>query len=227
MGSTDHVNEHDFSNPTPERHNSSFAGAASDLTWMQKLNTELAQPPEEEAQPSQPKPSARLSNTHGSDPVSNLLTPFFEEIDLSALENQVDPFEMPIKTTADGLIRVYLDTVHLSFPILDKDTFLHEYALFSTPRSQSSEDKTSFPKIQIVFAIAAVHAHLTGANWVGDERDHLLYFARSRIFSGETGFLSETIDLDHVQLFGLASMYFLSANQINRYVPCSKSMHLS
>ena len=220
MGSTDHVNEHDFGDPSPERHNHTFAGPASDVTWMQKLNTELTQKPRKEVKSKSRKSSAQISNKSGADPVSSFLTPFLDDIDLSALENQIDPYEVPVKETADTLVRVYLKNVHPSFPMLNQETFLDEYSkFFSVSQAHSSEKISVLPKLQLIFAIAAVHAHLVEAQWAGDDRDHLLYFARSRISSGETSCLSEAIDLDQVQLSGLASIYFLSSNQINRYVP--------
>jgi hypothetical protein len=56
------------------------------------------------------------------------------------------------------------------------------------------------------------------ADWAGDERDHLLYFARARALGVETGVLNEIIYHEQVQIFGLGGMYFMVSNQINRHV---------
>lgn len=72
--------------------------------------------------------------------------------------------------------------------------------------------------LQIVFALGAVHAHVTNCGWVGDDRDHLLYFARSRILSTYAGALSESVNIDQMQLFDLASLYLIATDQSNRFV---------
>ena len=219
MGSTDHVNENDFNNPAPESQDRTFAGQASDTTWMQKLTTELIKKPDKAANSSAPKPTAPsfLINNRDTASSSNELSPSLEDIGPSAIGNQIDPYEMPVKSTADALIEIYFDTVHPSFPILDEDAFLSEYAqYFANSDPQASRYQTFIPMLQITFAIAAVHAHMIEAQWVGDDRDHLLYFARARVLSGETGFLYETIHLGQVQIFGLASMYLLATHQVNR-----------
>ena len=221
MGSTDHVNEDDFGIPSTGETDQTFSGPASDMTWMQKLNSELTKRPEKETKTTTTNPSAQSpwTDSRAAAPTSDGSGQLFDDADLPALENQVDPYEMPVSSTADALLEVYFSTVHPSFPILDKDSLLDEYSQSSgTPQSQPSASPNFITKLQIVFAIAAVHAHLTEAKWVGHHRDHLLYLARARLKSGGTGFLNEIIDLDQVQIFGLASMYFLATSQVNRYV---------
>ena len=72
--------------------------------------------------------------------------------------------------------------------------------------------------LQTVFAIGAVHAHVMHSDWVGDARDHLLYFARSRLLCTHAGLLSESVSMGQVQLLGLAAVYLISTDQVNRYV---------
>jgi len=221
MGSTDHVNEDLFTDLTPERQDRTYAGPASGTTWMQKLTTELTKDPNREANFGGPNSAALSSsmNSRTAVPAFNEQDGQFEDVSLSALESQIDPYEMPVKPTADALLYVYLNTVHPSFPILNDDLFLNEYAQYFASSDREPSAYLAFvPKLQIVFAIAAVHAHMTEAKWVGDDRDHLLYFARARVTTRENGFPTETIDLNQVQIFGLASMYFLASHQVNRYV---------
>lgn len=221
MGSTDHVNEDHFTDPTPERQDRTYAGPASGTTWMQKLTTELTKEPDQEANLGGPNSTALSSsmNRRTTVPTVNEQGPQFEDIGLSAMESQIDPYELPAKSTADALLYVYLNTVHPSFPILNDDLFLDDYAqYFANSDREPSAYQTFIPKLQIVFAIAAVHAHMTEAKWVGDDRDHLLYFAKAQVMTRENGFPTETIDINQVQIFGLASMYFLASHQVNRYV---------
>lgn len=221
MGSTDHVNEDHFTDPTPERQDRTYAGPASGTTWMQKLTTELTRDPNREANPGGTSPAALSSsmNSRTTVPAFNEAGAQFGNVSLSAMESQIDPYEMPVKSTADALLYVYLNTVHPSFPILNDDRFLDDYAqYFASSDREPSAYQTFIPKLHIVFAIAAVHAHMTEAKWVGDDRDHFLYFARAQVMTRENGFPTETIDLNQVQIFGLASMYFLASHQVNRYV---------
>lgn len=226
MGSTDHVNEDHFTHPTPERQDRTYAGPASGTTWMQKLRTELIRDPNQEANPGGLDSAALSSSMTGRTTMPAFDEPGsqFEDVSLPAMESQIDPHEMPVKSTADALLYVYLNTVHPSFPILNDDIFLDEYAqYFASSDREPSSYQTFLPKLHIVFAIAAVHAHMTEAKWVGDERDHLLYFARAQVTTRENGFPTENINLTQVQIFGLASMYFLACHQVNRYDFSSRS----
>lgn len=77
-------------------------------------------------------------------------------------------------------------------------------------------DRIFLALLQLVFAVSAVHAHLTEADWAGDGRDHMLYFAQARILAVDTGILNNTCFLGQTQVFGLGGMYLLVTDQINR-----------
>ena len=143
--------------------------------------------------------------------------PWPADMDSSVIGNQLDPFSLPLKSTADALVKAFFRTVHPSFPILDEARFLQQYEQISTSVATDSIKTVGFVSIlQIVFAIGAVYAHVTGCDWVGDHRDHLLYFARARVLGSFSGLLSDSVSIGQVQVLGLASIYLTVTDQTNR-----------
>lgn len=200
MGSTDQVNENNFVRQGGNRKDiTAFAGQASDTRWLQKLKRELSADAE----------------TGASNKKSQLRS---EDNDMSLIGGQLYPFELPLRETADALVGAYFDSVHLSFPILQKQQFMTQYQeLYDTPDPPSFKDHTFVAIVHLVFAIGAFHAHLVNAHWAGDSRDHILYFANSRVLAVDSGVLNDTCYLHQVQIFGLGTMYLLVTDQINRF----------
>lgn len=204
MGSTDHVDYDHYSLPNPDRGIPAFVGQASEGAWMQRLAREL-------------NSSALSSTVEASLGRQDPLWP--EDMDSSVIGDQFDPFGLPIKSTADALLKTYFQTIHPAFPILDEASFLRDYELhFASLNNGSTKRGTSMALLQSVLALGAVHAHVTGSSHAGDDRDHLLYFARSRVLGTHTGLLSEQVSLGQVQLLGLAAVYLIATDQLNRWV---------
>ena len=217
MGSTDHVNYDDFKNPVPDMKPPAYVGQASEVSWMQRLNRELKKEPKSDELNGNHPALTSVSRPLTGRPDATLWP---EDMDSSIIGSQVDPYGLPTKSTADALVKAYFSTVHPAFPILDQVTFLHQYELQFTSHDVDPGDNDVFVALlQAVLAIGAVHAHMTNCQWVGDDRDHLLYFARSRLLSTYAGALSESVSMGQVQLLGLAAVYLITTDQTNRYVP--------
>lgn len=217
MGSTDNANEEDFYQYGAEQLAQAFVGQASEERWLQRLERELS----ESDLSDKPKlyPPTNLGGSIGehrrTDKIDSF--PYPEDMDMSAIGNQIDPYGLPVKSAADALVETYFATVHPSFPIIDQAFFSHQFEeYFTMSESETFKDRTFITTLQIVFAIGAVYAHRTGADWAGDDRDHLLYFARARVLGTEMGILSDRVYHGQVQVFGLSGMYFMVTNQINR-----------
>lgn len=207
MGSTDHINQDGFQQQRYAHHVTSFTGASSGTRWIEKLNEELL--PEQGAKKSQ--------SQNKNQGVSQNLQPYAEDMDSAVVGHQIDPFSLPLKSTADCLVKAYFSTTHLSFPILNKVDFMSQYdQLYSTMDPEGFENRTFIATLQLVFAIAAAHAHLVQADWTGDARDHMLYFSQARVLAVDTGILNDECYLGQVQVFGLGGMYLLVTNQLNR-----------
>ena len=159
-----------------------------------------------------------MSKTHGkSQGFSQKPRPYAEDMDSAVVGHQIDPFSLPVKSTADSLVNAYFSTIHLSFPILNKIDFMILYdQLYGTMDPEGFEHRTFIAMLQLVFAIAAVHAHLIHADWTGDARDHMLYFSQARVLAIDAGILNDDCHIDQVQVFGLGGMYLLVTNQVNR-----------
>lgn len=207
MGSTDHINRDDFLEQGFAHHVPAFAGQSSETKWTEKLSKELL-----------PQQGAKRSKPHNRNQgFSQKPQPYAEDMDSAVVGHQIDPFSLPIKATADSLVKAYFSTIHLSFPILDKKDFINQYdRLYSTMDPEGFEHRTFIATLQLVFAITAVQAHLVQADWTGDARDHILYFAQARVLAVDTGILNDDCHLGQVQVFGLGGMYLLVTNQLNR-----------
>lgn len=218
MGSTDNANEEDFRQYGAEEQAQAFIGNASEERWLQRLERELSESDRSESKPKlYPPPSLAGSMGQHRRTAKTESFPYPEDMDTSAIGNEIDPYGLPVKSAADALVHTYFATVHPSFPIIDQALFSHQFEeYFTMSENQTFKDRTFITTLQIVFAIGAVHAHRTGAEWAGDDRDHLLYFARARVLGIEMGIFSDMVYHGQVQVFGLSGMYFMVTNQINR-----------
>lgn len=212
MGPTDQVDQDDVQ----QRQVPAFVGQSSEVKWTEKLSKELL--PKQRGKSSKSQnlnpgfPQNASQRLGGKEP-----PPYAEDMDSAVVGHQIDPFSLPVKPTADSLVNSYFSTVHLSFPILNKMDFIDQYdELYRTMDPEGFEPRTFVATLQLVFAIAAVHAHLIQANWTGDARDHMLYFSQARVLAADTGIFNDDCYLSQVQVFGLGGMYLLVTNQLNR-----------
>ena len=212
MGSTGHAHEEDFKHAQSGRKYQAFVGQSSEEKWIQRLEKELPESPADEW--------GFLYGFHSpsaSDGSSSPKRSGRAEDEDDGIGDQVDPDSLPMRSTADRLVDVFFTTIHPSFPILDQAHFANQYEeCFSAEQRETGNDRTFLVMLYIIFAIGAVHAHTIKSDWAGDDRDHLLYFARARALGVETGILNESIYHEQVQIFGLGGMYFMVTNQTNR-----------
>ena len=204
MGYTDRVNENHFIH---EGGPMVFAGQASDTKWLQKLRVELNRNPEGEDILPGANPATAARRLHANT----------EDIDMSIVGDQIYPLELPIKKTADNLIRAYFSSIQLSFPLLDRSEFIAQYnEVRKMADLDTYRDRTFIATLHLVFALGAVHAHLVNAEWAGDERDHILYIASARLLSVDSGILNDLCYVGQVRIFALGALYLLATDQINR-----------
>ena len=214
MGYTDRVNEAHFN---PEGGPTVFTGQASDTKWMQKLRVELNRDP---AGDQKGPVGEGTANPPGVNPAiaARRFQVNTEDSDMSVVGDQIYPLELPIRSTADNLIQAYFTSIHLSFPLLNRNEFISQYIeVRKTPDLATYRDRTFIATLHLVFALGAVHAHLVDAEWAGDERDHILYIACARLLSVDSGILNDLCYLGQVRIFALGALYLLATDQINRY----------
>jgi hypothetical protein len=126
---------------------------------------------------------------------------FYLDSDDIEIDIAVDPFETPSAEIAEKLFNCYLTTVHGTFQLMPA-TFEDQFRRYI--QSHSYGHPYDIPNkwratMNLLFAIGAKYSHLIGAEWRGDERDHLIYMTRA------------------VQLLGLKdTISFLAAPSLDR-----------
>jgi hypothetical protein len=184
---------------------------SSEVTWMQRLQREAENRSRGLAGSLEPGQSKRQDDDLALHAVSYHL----DDIDVSVPES-VDIYAMPSRDLADKLFDDYLRTVHPFFPMINRPLFSAQYRTFFDSSARPGDKWLAI--LNMIFAIAAQHAHLIQAPWQGDDKDHLVYLTRARILSMNGDVLFSHPDLQQVQVEGLIAFYLLSSDQINRYL---------
>lgn len=224
MGSTDHFNEEAFApdGAGDERINA-FLGQTATDNWVDRLKdnlniSEINESNGEDRIPAHPEAYSQRRHVKASSTTSGrgmagagTGTSMFGE--------HFQPYELPLKTSADSFVDTYFTTVHPSFPIISRAEFLRNYETFySFPRpgqSSSSGGSTFVPMLHLVLAIGAVHAYVTEAPWAKDERFRLLSFARAKAAVLDASIFQATA-YEQAQLCGLGGLYLLITYEINK-----------
>ncbi|KAJ6135258.1 hypothetical protein N7512_000418 [Penicillium capsulatum] len=183
-------------NRTKHTRATGFMGKSSEISWMQRLQREAEQrfrgypgplEPNEYDEETKDRYSLHSLNYH------------LDDLEISVSE-PVQLYSMPPRQLADRLFDDYLSS-----------TF------FDTSQTNATRPGDKWLAIlNIIFAIAAKHAHLMHAPWRGEEDDHLVYLARARLLSMNGEVLFSHPDLQQVQVEGLIAFYLLASDQINR-----------
>ncbi|KAI4667152.1 uncharacterized protein J4E79_001836 [Alternaria viburni] len=145
---------------------------------------------------------------------------FYLDGDDIEVDIAVDPNEMPGPDIAEKLFDCYLETVQGTFPLMPanfEDQF-RRYIQSLRYRNPYQIPPQWRATMNLLFAIGAKYSHLIGAEWRGDERDHLVYMTRAVQLLG----LKDTISflaapsLGRVQATGTLAFYFLVIGHVSR-----------
>ena len=103
MGSADHVNRDDLMQQRSAHHVPGFVGQSSEAKWTETLNKELL--PKQEGTTSKSQSRNRGFSQNASQGVGGKKPrPYAEDMDTAVVGNQIDPFSLPVKSTADSLV---------------------------------------------------------------------------------------------------------------------------
>ncbi|GFF66355.1 hypothetical protein CNMCM6936_008579 [Aspergillus lentulus] len=182
-----------------------YIGKNSELTWMQRVRREAEQRVRKQSGASDTKPEGDFA--------VHAVNYHLDDMDIT-VPGPVQVYWMPPRHVADQLFEDYLTTVHPFFPIISRTLFSAQYRVFFESAARPGDKWLAI--LNMIFAIASKHAHLTQAPWRGDERDHLVYLTRARILSMNGDTLFNHPDLQQVQVEGLIAFYLLASDQINR-----------
>lgn len=120
------------------------------------------------------------TSQHGSMQHTTDATFYLDNEDLD-VDIVVDPYSIPDPETAEQLFNCYRNTVHGSFPLISM-SFENQFGRYieSVKRNRPHQIPDKWrATMNLVFAIGAKYSHLIGAQWRGDERDHLVYMTRA------------------------------------------------
>ena len=217
--SVDHTDE-DYNRDEVARA-TGYIGKSSEITWLQKLSREVIDEDGHWGSTNDlvddtglPSPSMTPRADAKNDPTVASSNYHIDDLDMAATA-QIDVYDAPSRDTATKLFNAYLTSVHPSYPIIGISTFVSQFQVFFNQPSVKPGNKW-LAILNLIFAVGAKYAHLTDADWKGDEDDHQVYFFRAKGLSLDDQLLQHP-DLQQLQAEGLASIYLLACGHINRY----------
>jgi hypothetical protein len=153
MGSTGHAHEEDFKGLKFGRKSQAFVGQSSEEKWIRHLEKEL--------------PDFLLNECcflHSPDssfvkdePLSPKFSCYVEDMN-TFIGNEIDSYDMSLKSIADLLVNAFFATIYPSFPIINQVYFFNRYEeCFATAEISKYDDQTFLIMLQLIFAIEAVH----------------------------------------------------------------------
>src|SRR3569623_1873358 len=137
--------------------------------------------------------SAMISDPHEDFSVASM-SYNLDDLSISTSE-AVEVYQLPSREISDMFFDTYFASVHPSFPVLAKTTFLSQYRTFVDKPVARPSDKKWLAILNMVFAIAAKYSQLVHLDWRVEGNDHLEYFKRAR-----------TLSLDYDGVFSLTDM---------------------
>ena len=164
-----------------------FLGKNSEIQWLRKLRhdadnsrdnkeSSLAGPygPPGETEEADAMRRDAMQRRKERNPVPRVSTSslsFFLDDEPFDLDFEVDPYELPPFETAEPLFRLYMESIHDSFPVLAKKSitghFYHYYAAVGRDMPYKLPRKLQ-AMLNLVFAIGSVYLHLIEAEWQTD-----------------------------------------------------------
>lgn len=212
MEDVDHVPE-DL-NGSKETQATGYLGKNADVVWLGRAKMHR----EKQSAKSNTDTDARLE-LRDIDPAFSASSMSYHLDEAEVIMPDVDPHLLPPPALAMDLLKTYIQTVHSSFPIIGSDAFMRQYQrLLGIPqvRLETAGLDKWLAVLNMLFAIATVHFHLTRPDWERVSLDHLVFFNRARkLAMGEASSFTHP-DLRQIQVHGLMAYYLVSTDQINR-----------
>ena len=149
----------------------------------------------------------------------NLPSYYTEDSDISYQvdEGNLNIYQWPNSDLVSALINSYFENVNNILPIVDKLKFEAWIATAVPGSSQLSESDTIWlSTLNLMFAVAAYHAHLTNAPHRGEHYDHIIYCARAKKLAMDERLLYRDARLSSVCSMSIQCLYYLSICHINK-----------
>jgi hypothetical protein len=195
---------------------SGYIGKSSEISWLQRALEHMSSQDGDF--------DHALTELKENHPQGSPLDYHMDEADLLAVdEESVDPMELPPLPIATVLAESYFETVHGSFPLIDKDIFMDTLVRrFHSRPPLSWEGRRWLSVANIIFAIGAKWMYLTrpfraasGVPNVGPG-DHIVYYARARSLGLDHRLIMDHPLLEQIQALGVLGLYLIVNHQISR-----------
>ncbi|KAH8692227.1 putative C6 transcription factor [Talaromyces proteolyticus] len=188
-----------------------FVGRHSETSWLYNLKREIESNNVDAEQTEQTPPEEDLQDRNSIASVSY----FLDDADIPIIED-LDPLERPSRVVANRLVLTFFNTVHGTFPIIGKETFLSQVnSFYSAPFARPGRRWLAI--LNLVFAIASRNYHhqiQPSSLDVGEET--LQYFSRAWRLGMKDSSLLGHPDLQQAQVEGLTAFLLLSLGHANR-----------
>jgi hypothetical protein len=197
---------------------SGYIGKSSEISWLQRAQEQLS--------PQHGHVDNMLPDLDENHPEGSYLDYHVDEANLLAVdEDSVDPMEVPPGPIARTLAESYFETVHGSFPLVDKDVFMDVlHTRFHSWPPLSWEGRRWLSMANIIFAVGAKWMYLTRPRRVDMQGpnigpgDHIVYYARARSLGLDHRLIMDHPLLEQIQALGILSLYLIVNHQISRWV---------
>lgn len=211
MGSIDAVSE-DF-NRDSETKAVGFLGKSATATWMQRVDDFTF------------KERTGLSTT---DPVHVRDSGKYMTGEPGPTEmgvEGVNEYDLPSPKVGRDLVSFFMTHVYPAYPLIIKARFLAGFESLLEKGADAfvaHNGVSSLCLVNVVLAIGCRYARLSqagrGSEHCDDGSEHLMYYARAQKLAAERWSIFHDTDLQNTSTLGLLCIYFLSVNQLSRYV---------
>ena len=213
MGSLDAINED--TNRDEETRAAGYLGKSSAVRWIQRTKDYLDEDDDtkgSQKDAKEPNNAFMAATCHADDTD-------FPSID----KESVNPYQLPSLQFAQFLVESYFKHTHPTVPILSEPDFRESFDKYIVPspgqqRQIGEKQQNFFCSMNMVFAISARHAEVTRVYCPPDEDSHLVFFARASALGLDERALHKDAELENTTSLGLVSLYYLTLENINRFV---------
>lgn len=126
-----------------------------------------------------------------------------------------DPGWLPPKPWAVNLVKIFFESVHPSFPLIDKTLFTIQLDQAFTPSGPEPSRKW-LAVLNMILAVGSRYYQLSEPD-SGRDIDDRVFLSRAISLSAPSGIASRISGLQQVQIHLLLAIYYLASGQVNQY----------
>ncbi|OQD81831.1 hypothetical protein PENANT_c025G04749 [Penicillium antarcticum] len=183
-----------------------YLGKSSEVAWMQSLTLKARCHGDNEGV----SKGSQHSQSRDDDSVASV-DYHIESADYPGLEDE-NPYTLPAKAPAERLLRLYLDSVQPSLPVIRQALFVDQFdSLYSGDSIHPGRKWLAV--LNLIFAISSKLCQVSGQNI--HRRDNK-YFSRAQKLIISESLVEDHEDLQQVQVETLAAFFLMTSSQINR-----------